>query len=53
VDEHQGTFGVEPILRTIGEKTSTYYDRRASRAAPSAHAVRDGELLERIRRIHA
>ena len=53
MDEHQGTFGVEPILRTIGEKTSTYYDRRARRASPSAHALRDGELLEPIRAIHA
>jgi putative transposase len=53
VDEHQGTFGVEPILRTIGEKTSTYYDRRARRQAPSAHAARDVELLARIRTIHA
>jgi putative transposase len=53
VDEHRGTFGALPILRTIGEKTSTYHDRRARRVAPSAHAVRDAELLERIRRIHA
>ena len=53
MDEHQGTFGVEPILRTIGEKMSTYYDRRARRAAPSAHQVRDAELLARIRQIHA
>jgi transposase InsO family protein len=53
VDEHQGTFGVEPILRTIGEKTSTYYDRCRRRAQPSAHQVRDAELLVRIRQIHA
>jgi putative transposase len=53
VDEHQATFGVEPILRTVGEKTSTYYERRKRRQAPSAHAVRDAELLERIRQIHA
>ena len=53
MDEHQATFGVEPILRTVGEKTSTYYERRKRRQAPSAHAVRDAELLERIRQIHA
>jgi transposase-like protein len=53
VDEQKDTFGLEPILRTVGEKTSTYYDRCRRREQPSARQLRDGELLTRIREIHA
>ena len=52
VDEQKDTFGVEPILRTIGAKTSTYYERVRRREQPSARAVRDRELTALIREIH-
>ena len=51
VDEHRGRFGVEPICTTLGVSVSAYYQRR--RGQPSARAVEDGRLLERIRELHA
>jgi putative transposase len=51
-----GEFGVEPICRVLSQHgcqiaPSTYYAARTRQ--PCARAVRDAELLTRIRRIHA
>jgi putative transposase len=46
VETHRGTFGVAPLLATIGEPVSTFYDR-VSRT-PSARAVADAAVAERI-----
>jgi transposase InsO family protein len=45
VDEHREAFGVEPVLREIGIKSSTFHDWRMRAARPSARAVRDGRLI--------
>ena len=55
VDEHRDQFGVEPICRVLREHglqiaPSTY--RAAQRRPPSARAVRDKVVLERIRTVH-
>lgn len=44
-------FAVELICRTLGVSSSAYYRRRGG--PPSARAVEDARLLERIREIHA
>jgi len=44
-------FAVELICRTIGVSRSAHYERQG--APPSARAVRDAELVETIRRVHA
>ncbi len=49
VNEYKATFGVEPLLRAIGEPVSTYY-QRVSRP-PSQHALTDAALTERIEAI--
>ena len=46
VQQHQASFGVEPLLAVLGEPVSTYYDRAGRR--PSARALSDAALLERI-----
>jgi putative transposase len=51
VDEHRGRFGVKPICTTLGVSVSAYYQRRRGR--PSARAVEDARLLDRIRELHA
>jgi putative transposase len=57
VDEHRDRFGVEPICRVLQGtaagflSVSGYYAARSR--APSPRAVRDGELAEAIRRVHA
>ena len=51
VDEHRGSFGVEPICSTLGVSVSAYYQRRAG--CRSARAVADERLLARIRELHA
>lgn len=53
VDEHQDTLGVEPVLRELGISPSTFGDWRRRAQVPSARQVRDGQLLERIRQVHA
>lgn len=53
VDAHRGEFGVEPICRALGIAPSTYYAVKARERSPSARAVRDDHLAERIRRVHA
>lgn len=40
------------MLREIGIKSSTFHDWRMRATRPSARAVRDGQLLARIREIH-
>jgi putative transposase len=53
VGELRDAFGVEPLLRELNIPKVTF-DRWVYRAAhPSARELRDGELLERIRAIHA
>jgi putative transposase len=52
IDEHRGEFGVEPICRQLGIAPSTYYAVKAREGNPSARAVRDRQLLERIREVH-
>jgi putative transposase len=49
VAEHRAQFGVAPLCAVIGLPVSTFYDR-ASRP-PSARAVADEELAERIEKI--
>ena len=55
VDQHRDRFGVEPIcevLDSAGTKIapSTYY--AAKKRPPSARAIRDGELVPAIRKVH-
>ena len=52
VDAHRDEFGVEPICRALGIAPSTYYAVKASQASPSARAVRDDDLAQRIREVH-
>ena len=52
IDEHKGSFGVEPICTALQFAPSTYYAVKARQANPSARSLRDAELLEVIRRIH-
>jgi putative transposase len=57
IDHNRDRFGgVEPICRVLSEHgcpiaVSTYYKHKAM--PPSARQVRDGEVLQHIRRIHA
>ncbi|WP_438306644.1 IS3 family transposase (plasmid) [Streptomyces sp. HUAS TT11] len=58
IDEYRDRFGgVEPICRTLTEHDckiapSTYYAYRKRLATPSARAVRDTELKERIQKVY-
>jgi putative transposase len=49
VETHRHTFGVAPLLATIGEPVSTFYDRTSRE--PSARAVADAAVAERIEAI--
>ncbi len=51
LEEHRDRFGVEPICRTLAIAPSTYYAARTR--PPSAHALRDAELVVEIHRVHA
>ncbi len=56
IEEHRARFGVEPMCRVLTEHgvpiaPSTFYAHRTR--APSARAVRDGEMLVEIHRVHA
>ena len=51
IDEQRGSYGVEPICRTLQVAPSTYY--AAKTRPPSARAVRDAALSSEITRIHA
>jgi putative transposase len=50
IDEHRGSFGVEPICQTLAIAPSSYYAARVR--PPSARAVRDAALGAAIGRIH-
>jgi putative transposase len=50
IDEHRGSFGVEPICRTLDVSASAYYLRRGG--ARSARQVDDERVLELIRETH-
>lgn len=52
IDEHCDAFGVEPICRMLQIAPSTYYAVKARERSPSPRAVRDRQLLERIREVH-
>lgn len=51
VHDHHGAFGVKRLCQVLGVSKSGYYAWRGR--APSAHAVRDQELGELCREIHA
>ena len=51
IEEHRDRFGVEPICRALQVAPGTYYARRCR--PPSARALRDVLLKERIRTVHA
>ncbi len=51
IDEHQVSYGIEPICRTLQVAPSSYY--AAKTRPPSARAIRDEALKTDISRIHA
>ena len=51
IETHRERFGVEPICRVLAVAPSSYYAARSR--PPSARAVRDAELLDDVRRVHA
>ena len=51
VDEHRGSFGVEPICNVLGVSASAYYERSSGRR--SERSLKDEQLLERIKEMHA
>lgn len=51
IDEHKGSFGVEPICRVLAIAPSSYY--AAKRRRPSARALADEALGSEIARVHA
>ena len=56
IDDHRGTYGVEPICRVLPIAPSTYYEYVAKRANPerrSERARRDEALEADIRRVFA
>ena len=53
VDELRKEYGVEPICRALEVAPSTYYAVKARERDPSARSLRDRELIERIRKVHA
>ena len=50
IDEHRGRFGVERICRVMGTNVSTYFAHKSR--PPSARAIQDEWLRERIRQVH-
>jgi len=56
IDEHRGTYGVEPICKVLPIAPSTYHDHVAKRIDPtklSARAQRDRALRPEIERVFA
>ena len=54
IDEHRGTYGVEPICAVAPIAPSTYYEQKARQADPSrlpARTQRDAWLKAQIRRV--
>jgi putative transposase len=55
IDDHRGSYGVEPICRVLPIAPSTYHAQAAQRADPakaSPRARRDVTLMAQIRRVH-
>jgi putative transposase len=55
IDDHRGSYGVEPICRVLPIAPSTYHAHAAQRADPtkaSPRARRDMTLMAQIRRVH-
>ena len=55
IDDHRGSYGVEPICRVLPIAPSTYHAHAAQRADPtkaSPRARRDMTLVVQIRRVH-
>jgi transposase InsO family protein len=55
IDDHRGTYGVEPICRVLPIAPSTYRAHVAQRADPAKASLRtrqDLMLMEQIRRVH-
>lgn len=50
IDEHRGSFGVEPICHTLAVAPSSYY--AAKRRPPSARSVSDAVLADVVVRVH-
>jgi putative transposase len=50
IQEHRGSFGVEPICRVLAFATSTYYACRTR--PPSARELRDEQLEREVARVH-
>ena len=56
IDKHRERHGVEPICAALPIAPSTYYSQKAAQREPerrSARAVRDSQLRQEIRRVHA
>lgn len=54
IDEHRGTYGVEPICTMLPIAPSTYYEQKARQADPlrlPERARRDEDLCEQIERV--
>ena len=54
IDEHRGSYGVEPICRVLPIAPSTYYTHAARQADPERQTLRqrrDADLREQIRRV--
>ena len=54
VEEHRGSYGVEPICAVLPIAPATYYQHRARKLDPEklpARAKRDAELRPEIRRV--
>ncbi len=54
IDDHRGTYGVEPICTVLPIAPSTYFDHRAKQADParlSARVRRDAALRPKISRV--
>ncbi|MCC2280719.1 IS3 family transposase [Streptomyces sp. ET3-23] len=53
VDSVRDELGVEPVCTELEIAPSTYYAAKQREKQPSARAVRDEELKEKIRKVHA
>ena len=57
IDMYRDQFGVEPICRTLGATEGGFLTSRGYRAAKARPAsdrtIRDGQLIEEMRRVHA
>lgn len=51
IDCNRDRYGPQPICAQLPIAPSTYHD--AAKRPPSARAIRDEELKEEIRRVHA